>query len=68
MNPIVITCGNRRSVIEGQHVSLERLRNRKKPMGVWPPTPVPDKATRLYVAQAWALKGIIDDDYAGIPK
>lgn len=61
--PIVITCGKRRAEIDGMRVRLLRLRNKQKPAGVWKETPVTDPVKRMYVAHAWAIKGILDDDF-----
>lgn len=59
---IIIQQGNRRAEIDGAYVKLLRLRNKRKPEGVWPEVCVPDKTGRLYAAHAWALKGCIDDE------
>lgn len=63
IEPIIIQKGNRRAVINGNSVSLLRLRNKQTPTGVWKDTPVADPVKRMYVAHAWALKGVLDDDF-----
>ena len=62
-HPIIITCKNRRSIIDGERVILLRLRNKQKPTGIWPEQSVADPVKRMYVAHAWAIKAIIDDDF-----
>lgn len=59
---IIIQKGNRRAEIDGLRVKLLRLRNKKKPEGIWPEVQVPDAVSRLYAAQAWAMKGFIDKE------
>jgi hypothetical protein len=63
MTPLIITQGHRKAIITGNRVRLLKKRNRKPDQGEWPETAVHDPVLRLYVAHAWVIKGILDDDF-----
>ncbi len=44
--PIIIQCGNRRSVINGNTLQLQRLCNKRKPASIWPATEIEDESGR----------------------
>lgn len=60
IEPIIIQRGRRRSVINGNTLSLERMRTKRTATGVWPETVIIDNELRLYAAFAWAAKGHIE--------
>ena len=59
-HPLIIQCGNRKAVINGQCIALLKKQNKKRDCGVWPEKAIIDGVARMNAAFLWTMKGIID--------